>query len=351
MGVWERAEQNTPTIPLNELNYRALRLMLERSDGSEFQKKREIRKFDRLWKRGQLFHSKEETDLQRWMRCEARFTLGNYSDWSGWQYRDRWAEKIWFKNPFHVPVWNGKRVKKLYVVGEQGLGDEILFSQCVLDAQKLVDEVVFETQERLQPIFERSFGIKTTKAIVGADLIRRAQPFEADAWVGLGELPRVFRRLPQQFIRRPYIKPNDSRLGEMEPYRGRVGISWRGAQGKVDWEKLKKMYPNCISLQYDQKEEEVEKPHIDLKSDIEGILALVQVLSKVVTVSTTVAHIAASSGVETEVMIAPARTGIRYNLMPWRWLNLSCPTVPRKSLWYGDNVKVYQNFGEYVAYS
>jgi hypothetical protein len=350
MSFWGRAEGNTPIKPLSEIDYKALRLMVERSSGSETQKKKHLTKFDRAWKRNQLFYCKEETQLQKWMRCEARFTLGDYTDWGGWQYRDRWSEKTWFMNPFKVPVWTGGYVHELYVIGEQGLGDEILFSQCVLDAQKRVGKIIVETQERLQGIFERSLKVETKRAIVGADGIRRAQPFEASAWVSLGELPRVFRRKQEDFIRKPYIIPDPSRLGEMEPYRGRVGISWRGAQGKIDYKKVKQMYPDCISLQYDQSEEEVEKPHIDLKMDTEGVLALVNVLSKVVTVSTTVAHFAASSGVETEVIIANPQTGIRQNILPWRWLNLSDKNIPRKSLWYGDNVKVYQNWGEYYAF-
>jgi hypothetical protein len=350
MSFWARAEANTPTKPLAEIDYRALRLMLERSSGSETQKKKHITRFDRAWKRNQLYYCKEESELQKWMRCEARFTLGDYTDWSGWQFRDKWSQKIWYMNPFHVPIWTGDYVESLYVVGEQGLGDEILFSQCVLDAQKKVGRVIIETQERLQSIFERSLKVETQRAIIGADGIRRAQPFEASAWVSLGELPRVFRKSSESFIRRPYITPDPTRAGEMEPYRGRVGISWRGAQGKIDWQKLKKMYPNALSLQYDQVEEDVERPHIDLKEDTEGILALVQVLSKIVTVSTTVAHFAASSGVETELIIADPKTGIRQNILPWRWLDLSCKTIPRKSKWYGDNVKVYHNFGEYYAF-
>ena len=137
----------------------------------------------------------------------------------------------------------------------------------------------------------------------------------------------------------------------MERYRGRIGVSWRGAQGRVDIEKLKKIYPDALSFQYDQAEEEVEKPHFDIKNDLEGILACLSVLKKLVTVSTTVAHLAASSGVETEVIIADKHTGIRKNILPWRWLNLSDSQVPRRPVWYGDHVKVYRNWGEYASYS
>lgn len=341
MSFWERTNENTPIAPLREIDYKALRLMLERCPGPSLSKKRQLRNFDRSWKRGHLFYCKEETALQKWMRCEARFVLGDYSDWSGWQYRDRWSEKIWFNNPFKVPVWDTKPVDRLYVVGEQGIGDEILLSQTILDAKKMVGEVVLETQGRLQQIFERSLGVMTSQAIVGADGIRRAQSFEADAWVSLGELPRLFRKTRESFHRAPYITILPSRLAEVEQYRGRVGISWRGAQGRVDWQKLLRLYPNALSLQYDQAEEEVPKPHINLRDDLEGILALLSVLDKVVTVSTTAAHMAAASGVKMDLVIADPQTGIRNNILPWRWLDLSCPTIPRRSMWYGDHVSVY----------
>ena len=68
-------------------------------------------------------------------------------------------------------------------------------------------------------------------------------------------------------------------------------------------------------------------------------------------VSTSVAHMAASSGVRTDVVIANRKTGIRYNILPWRWLNLSDNKTPRKSIWYGDHVSVYLNWGEYAAYN
>lgn len=350
MGFWERSQQHVPLLPMKEIDYKALRLMLERSEGPALLKKKHLTKFDRAWKRGQLSYAAEETELQRWMRCEARFTLGDYSDWAGWQFRDKWSQKIWFRNPFKAPVWKGNWVENLYVVGEQGIGDEILLSQCILNAKAKVGHVIVETQERLCPIFERCLNVETKKAIVGADLIRRAQPFEADAWVSLGELPRVYRRKSSDFPRTPYIFPDPKRLPEMEPYRGRVGLSWRGAQGKIDWRKLKEMYPNGVSLQYDQAEEEVVRPHFDLRDDLEGLLAMLSVLDKVVTVSTTVAHMSAASGVKTEVVIADRYTGIRKNILPWRWLDLSCKTVPRKAKWYGDHVGVYLNWGEYVAY-
>jgi hypothetical protein len=254
----------------------------------------------------------------------------------------------WLRNPFTVPVWDCKPVGTLYITGEQGLGDEVLLCQTILDAKQYAGRVIYETFDRLMPVMERTLGVECVPSIITKDGRRKAQRFEADAWVGLGELPRAFRRSRADFPRKPYITAlPDPRV---EKYRGRTGLMWRGAQGTVDWKELKALHPDAISLQYDHYDEEIEQTDIDIKDDIEGVFSLLSVLRKVVGVSNTTAHFAAASGVSTDLILADPGTGIRSYLMPWRWLDLSCQSTPKKALWYGDNVNVWQSFSEYKAY-
>lgn len=332
--------------PLKEIDYRALRLLMERSRGPEISKRREIRKFDIAWRKGLLHHSFKDSEQTRWMRCEARFCLGDYSDWSGWQYRDPYAARIWTDNPFKVPVWNLAPVDRLYITGEQGLGDEVLLSQCIENCKPLVKDIVFETQARLIPIFERSLGVQCVPANVNRDGFRMAQPFQADAWVALGELPRAFRRKWSDFPRVPHIKS----LYVNGEFNNRVGLSWRGAQGTIDWRELKALYPDGVSFQYDHDDEDIERPDFDLRNDIESILAALAGLKKLVTVSTTVAHLASALGVPVDLIVADKGTGIRSFIMPWRWLDLSQQAVPKRAWWYGDNVRVFTSFREYKAH-
>lgn len=322
---------------------------MERAAGNNHAKQKTLRKFDIAWRHGSLMYPANETDIQRWWRCEARFCLGDYSDWSGWQYRDKFAAQNWYKNPFPVPVWNCKPVGKLYVTGEQGLGDEVLLSQCILDAAGYVDEIEYETFDRLMPVFERNLPVKCVPSIITKDGRRKAKKFQADAWVGIGELPRAFRRSRSDFIRKPYLTAlPDPRV---EKYRGKTGLMWRGAQGTISWEKLKELHPNSISLQYDHYDEKIEQSDIDIKNDIEGVFSLLAVLEKVVGCSNTTAHFAAASGVKTELILADPNTGIRSYLMPWRWLDLSCKSTPKHPLWYGDHVNVWNSLNEYMAYN
>lgn len=332
---------------LQEVDYKALRLLMQRAAGSNHAKQRTLRKFDLAWKHGNLVYPANETDEQRWWRCEARFCLGDYTDWTGWQYRDKFAQRNWLTNPYSVPVWNCKPVGRLYITGEQGLGDEVLLSQCLHNVAPFADEIVYETFDRLMPIMERNFPVKCVPSLITGER-RKAQKFEADAWVGIGELPRAFRRARTDFPRQPYITAlPDARV---EKYRGKVGLMWRGAQGTCDWKKLKALYPDAISLQYDHYDEDIERTDIDIKNDLEGLLSLLSVLERVVGVSNTTAHFAAASGVETDLILADPNTGIRSYLMPWRWLDMSCKKTPKQALWYGDNVKVWTSLNEYMAY-
>jgi hypothetical protein len=322
---------------------------MERAPGPEFLKKRELRKFDLSWRKGELVYG-EEQDTHKWWKCEARFALGHYEDYGGWEHRHPWTQRCHKENPFPVPQWRGQPVKKLYVLAEQGLGDEVMLSQTVLDAKKICGEVVLECQDRLQSIFERSLGVRTVASVVLPNGNREAQDFEADAWVNLGDLPRLYRRKWSDFPREAYLKADPERAASLSSYKGRTGISWRGAQGTYTAEAFSGLAPGAVSLQYDQgPDEDVEQPPVDLKNDLEGVFALVSVLDRLITVSTSVAHFAASQGVNVDLIVAPMNTGVRSHILPWRWLDFT-QNVPRKAWWYPDSVRVYRSIEEYRAY-
>lgn len=297
--------------------------MQRSTGGSPLKKQRALDKLEKAWGRGELFIPPNEEERQKWWRCEARFMLGDYSDWSGWEYRDEWAATLWawrFTKPYPVERWGGEKVKHLYIIGEQGVGDEVFFSSCIPDAQALADRVTLECQPRLCGIFERSFGIQTVPAKLiedGAKRVKQDLP-EVDAWIPLADLPRLFRTSIDKF--RPFrLKADPAQIERFKEYRGRVGISWRGAQGEE--KRILEAFPDALSLQYDREwDEEVnEVPGLDLRNDLEGVFGLLSNLSKVITVSTSVAHFACALGVETHVIIAE-KGGVRGNILPWKWI-------------------------------
>lgn len=334
---------------MKEIDYQALRYLMERTQGPKLQKQFALKRFDKAWKSGELYIPENEEQTQKWWRCEARFLMGDYSDWGGWQYRSPMATRMWFESPFKCPVWKAGRVKKLAVLGEQGIGDEVFFASCLVDLREKVDEIVLETAPRLQGIMERSFGIKTVAAKFRESdifddgierVIREPYEYDADEWVTLADLGRITRHKDSDFHREAYLKPDPVRVDEFKHLQGRVGISWRGAQGERDWKELLKEFPNAISLQYDQSwDEDVERPDVDLKNDLEGVMGVLANLEKVITVSTSVAHFSAAMGVNTEVRLAKIGSGRRWHLIPFKWINRK---HPRQSLWYPKTTKTFE---------
>ena len=336
-------------IPAREIDYRSIRLVLEKAtSASPLKRQSAIRKLEKAYRRGELHLVPDEPPNARWARCQARFYLGDYSDWSGWEFQSDYHLGLWHwkdSNPFPIPRWDGSRVKKLWIIGDQGVGDEVFFSSCIPDVQRLVDSVVVECDPRLQTIFERSFGVETRPAeIEGRQRKVQEVPEGCEAWWPIGDLPRNFRRKLSHFPSTPFLKADPEQVERFAEYRGKVGISWRGAQGQE--KRILEAFPDAVSLQYDREwDEDVNEPPVDLRNDIEGVLGLLSNLSKVVTVSTSVAHFAGALGVPVDVIIADPMTALpdRRSILPWKWICGDGGRTP----WYGS-ARVYRNWNEYA---
>lgn len=337
---------------IREIDYRALRLLTERAiDGSRLKKDQHLRKFDKAWREGKLGYPKETPPEWKWRMCEARMMLGNYSDWSGWEYRSDWSAGMWHspgetrhtkEGPVkQTPAWQGQFVDVLHVYGEQGVGDEVCFSQVLEDVKPKVGQIYLETDKRLCPVFERSLGIKCIPSYMkDGERYFRSTKYP---WIPLGELLRNFRRHPSQFKRKPYLTALPEQVEKWKSLKGRTGLSWRGAQGSYPLKEISSLIKNPLGLQYDLAwDEEVERPELDLRDDLEGILGLLSNLDRLVTVSTSIAHFAAALGVKTDLILAPLN-GVRQNMLPFKW------GLGGKSVWYGDHVRVFPNLKAYIA--
>jgi hypothetical protein len=321
-------------------NLPALELVIDRSDGGG-KVSRELMK-RRLRKAHREGRFKEVPDDPDWKFriCCANLMLGNY-DWSGWEFRDPWATMLWYnQDALKKPMWKGQKGRVL-VLGEQGLGDEIMFASCISEIQK-TNEIGITVSARLVSIFERNFKCPVYDRNEGKELTRARELLpEYDYYVGFGDLPRLLRRSRADFPGTPFLEPDPARVTEMERYRGKTGISWRGRNGFYPL----KDFPQGLSLQYDLAwDEEPEVPHFDIRNDMEGLLALVSVLEKVVCVSTTVTHFAGALGKKVEVILAPVQTARSKNQLNWRW-GLNKPT----SHWY-NCAAIYRNLDEWRRY-
>jgi hypothetical protein len=242
-----------------------------------------------------------------------------------------------------TPAWQGQFVEKLHVYGEQGVGDEVCFSQVLEDVAKKVGQIYLETDKRLCAVFERSLPVKCIPSHQAVEQGERVRYFRSVSlpWIPLGDLLRNFRRHVSHFKRTPYLKALPEEVAKWSSVKGRTGISWRGAQGSYPLEEFKKVTKDPLGLQYDLAwDEEVERPGLDLRNDLEGILGLLSNLERLVTVSTSIAHFAGALGVKTDLILTPAN-GIRQNILPFKWGSGG------RSAWYGDHVTVFPSLKAY----
>lgn len=291
-----------------------------------------------------------------WNRSLSYLELGDYA--RGWpEYHWGIAAKVRMDRNYArepIPFWDGTPGKRLIVYGEQGIGDEILFASCLPDLLRDCPQTVFECHKKLHSLFAASFPqldiFPTREDEVLAWPLRAdgSKRYEFDAKIAIGDLPRFYRKDIDAFPGTPYLEPtavSDNRWAERLsglPKKPNIGISWMGGHKRTRMEvrslELERLLPilsqnaNWISLQYTPCEDEIRAfnakhgitvhhwPESVASANYDDAAGLVANLDLVITVCTSVVHLAGSLGVPTWVL-TPSRPAWRYRLdldtMPW----------------------------------
>jgi tetratricopeptide (TPR) repeat protein len=269
----------------------------------------------------------------------AQLAAGNFEE--GWRnYEARLRSAGMTVRHLHLPVWRGEPTKgqSILVWGEQGLGDEIMFGSCLLELLARGVRCTLDCSPRLHALFKRSFpGI----SLLEAD----AAPI--DGAIGIGSLPSLFRTRRELFPRHNgYLRADpgrqvfwQERLAALGPGR-KIGIAWRGglshtgrAQRSLRIDQLLPLLRlgglQWVNLQHDDCQAELDRlPEsgirlanwADALSDLDETAALITNLDLVVTVCSTVVHLAGALGRPTWVL-TPSGAAWRYlaqgSEMPW----------------------------------
>jgi len=270
----------------------------------------------------------------------------------GWDdYEGRFDADETPRRGLPFPEWDGCAFagRAVLVYAEQGLGDEIMFANCVPDLLAEAARVTVECDPRLAPLFARSFP---AAAVFGAprtaahDWLDRAGAI--DLQVAAGTLPRRYRRAAQDFpAHSGYLRADPARVAH---YRGRlaalgpgrkVGLAWRGGLARtrravrsIDPELLAPLLArndlHFVSLQHGEVAEDLARMRAaagrspaswpEVPADPDEAAALMVALDAVVTVCSAVAHLGGALGVRALVMV-PAAPEWRYlrsgQRLPW----------------------------------
>lgn len=262
--------------------------------------------------------------------------------------------------------------KTLIVWGEQGIGDELMFSTCLPDALYEFGKVIFECHPRLEWIYEQTFKAEIESGRLKLYATRKDDHIEwpvtdgigADYKCPIGDLAARYRRSLDGF-RQVRSAAYSYDTAERDRYRARlerfangrkiVGLATRGGvpQTARTYRTLKLaeadiLFQNTdclfVSLDYDDMtpftgycQEKYEGRYLWLPSivqhwDYHHTAALAAACDLNVTVCQSVAHLCGAMGLNTRVLV-PKRCAWRY------------APVDRGTGWYWyphDNVKLYR---------
>jgi hypothetical protein len=325
------------------INWDALELMIRTTEGTDLQKSLMRRKiFKAIQKNG----IESLAPQFRFHYCSARIALGDYSDYWGWEFRsgtdkgsEDWSAHLFWDETW-LPKWGGGNINRLLVMGEQGLGDAIFHASMLPECLVRVNEVIFETENRLHGILERSF--KRLKCRPEREFEDRRRDYGViDAFIPAADLMRMFRRHASHFPRKPFLKLDEKRVFEMRGFTGKTAVSWKGRQGSIDPMDFGLESHQMISVQYGESNADIPEPPIDLKNDIEGVLAVLDVSKELITIPTSVHHMAGAIGKKTSI-IHPTIHG-EENQIKW-------DVTPGPSPFY-PNVTVYKDVREWKSTS
>ena len=211
--------------------------------------------------------------------------------------------------------------KKIAIVAEQGLGDQILFSSMYKNLLNLKINAKFINDIRLVKIFERSFN--NSESISNNDYSRINDLItEKYKFLFSGSLGQYFRKNINDFNGEPFLIPNKNKIHKYKEilskhkFKKFVGISWKSSNVEsgnksLQLNDLKPLLANknigFVNLQYgnipelkafnsDNNNAIIEIEEIDLFNQIDDVISLIHCLDAVVTTPTVNIDLAGSIG-------------------------------------------------------
>lgn len=265
-----------------------------------------------------------------WNRGLAHLTAGDYADgWEGYEWRWRVSDLKLTERQFGCPRWQGELLagKTILVHAEQGLGDTLMFARYLPMVAARGGRIVLECQAPLTRLLEAMPCV--------AQVVAQGDPLpETHCHVPLLSLAKLFgTRLGSIPDEMPYLPTWtwSNRVPVLPEGKGlKVGVVWGGAakptrKRSVPLSLLEPLFGlkgvTWYSLQMGEHAAqlmdlpEAKRPHNlgPLIRDFSDTAALVGQLDLVISIDTSVAHLAGGLGANLWVMLMSAPD--------WRWVS------------------------------
>lgn len=255
---------------------------------------------------------------------------------------------------FNERRWNGDDVdavrgKRILVVGEQGLGDEVMFLNALPDLIEAVGpegEVRIACEKRLVPLIQRSFPDLVVAPHASAQLegrdwrvapqaIKDHPPL--DYWTPVGNLLRAFRGTTDDFPGTVgLLKPDPAAVAHWQDWLAslgdgpKVGLLWKSLKMTAKRSKYFSAFERWkpvlttpgavfVNMQYGETAEDIAfaerefgvtvhtPPDLDLKQDLDGVAALGKALDLTIGPMNASINLACAAGGEAWIIAGQSR--------------------------------------------
>jgi tetratricopeptide (TPR) repeat protein len=268
-----------------------------------------------------------------WNLADCLLLLGDFA--RGWQeYEWRWKlDRPGAEQRLAQPLWLGESSlegRTILLHSELGFGDTLLFCRYAKGVAALGAEVVLQVQPPLVPLLAQLDGV--TQAVA-----QGSPPPPFDCHCPLMSLPLAFKTdLPTIPAEIPYLRSDPERverwrqrLGE-KANRPRIGLVWSGSRllrndrrsmPLAELLRLTGDWAEWLSLQTDVRESDIAllSSRSDLRdlgtalTDFAETAAAIELIDVLVTVDTSIAHVAGGMGKPVWIMLPRSAHD-------WRWM-------------------------------
>ncbi len=223
--------------------------------------------------------------------------------------------------------------KKILILREQGVGDEILYGTMYRDALENLPYIKIECDKRLLNLFKNSFKEYSHKFLPLGEISEdNGKLSEFENVLYAGSLGKFYRKNKKDFISKPYLIADEDKIEKNKMFidqfgkKINIGFSWKSFKNRYSGEKSLSLNDfnhifnnkdcNFFNLQYGDVKNELSKyiektgvnlitnDELDLFNDFDNLAALLKNLDLFITVSNSTAHLAGALGVKT-ILIKP----------------------------------------------
>jgi len=226
---------------------------------------------------------------------------GRYAE--GWPFYDARHEIVelgLFKPDLPYPEWQGQSLsgKRLLIFHEQGLGDQIMFARFAPHLRDMGADVTLFCH----PLLSRLFDFPGIRVLAASGPVEFPDP---DYWIMSGSVAGRLLRSPADIPNAPYLpsrKVSHAGIGVVTKGNPRHTNDHNRSLSERESERLLKL-PGAFSL----------APEDTGAKDFAETAELISGLDCVVTVDTSVAHLAGAMGKSVRILVPSVMTD-------WRWM-------------------------------